>query len=82
MKEQIVVAGSIAYDIERAARTSFYGIMGNNPTAAVALRECHAAVEKHLDDTGIDWNWFMVLDATITSTSGRSPTAVITYNRE
>ena len=82
MKEQIIVTGYTVDAIEKAFRASFYGIMGHNPDSAAAMRICCEAVEKHLDSTGTNWNWFMVTDATITSTNGRNRTAAIIYIRE
>ena len=78
-KEQITITGSNVYAIERANRASFYGIYGNKPDCDQAMRLCCEAVENHLTNAGMDWNWFEIISADVVSTNGRSPSATIAY---
>lgn len=81
MQEQITVTGFAVDIIGRGERASFYGILGNHPDCATAMRVCCNEVERHLDRTGIDWDWFEITSANVIQTDARHYSAIIRYNR-
>lgn len=71
MKEiKITVNGLAAASIERAERSNFYGVNGDNHYCYTARRNCEEAVEKELNAQGIRWDSFMILDAHSINTDG------------
>lgn len=65
------LAGLTAHAIEQAQRASFYGIHGNNPEAAQAMRAIQEAVTAWMDEHAPSWTTYCVESAQALPTTGR-----------
>lgn len=65
------LAGLTAHAIEQAQRASFYGIHGNNPEAAQAMRATQEAVTAWMDEHAPSWITYCVESAQAMPATGR-----------
>lgn len=66
----IVITGFLAALVERAVRSSAYGINGDRPACYQARRECRGLVEEHLARICPKWNSYGIVDARVLDTTG------------
>jgi len=65
------LGGFTAHAIEQAQRASFYGIHGNTPEAAQAMREMQKAVTAWMDEHAPAWTAYYIESAQAMPTTGR-----------
>lgn len=65
------LADLTAHAIEQAQRASFYGIYGNTPAAAQAMRATQEAVTDWMDEHAPSWTAYCVKSAQAMPTTGR-----------
>lgn len=65
-----ILGGLTAHAIEQAQRSSFYGIRGNTPEAARAMREIQEAVTAWMDEHAPSWTAYYVESAQALDTTG------------
>lgn len=70
-KLTFTLAGLTAYAIKQAQRASFYGIHGNNPEAAQAMRATQEAATAWIDEHAPSWTTYCVESAQALPTTGR-----------
>lgn len=65
------LAGLTANAIEQAQRASFYGIHGNTPAAAQAMRATQEAITAWMDEHAPSWTTYYVESAQAMPATGR-----------
>ena len=79
------LAGLTANAIEQARRASFYGIHGNNPEAAQAMRATQEAVTAWMNEHAPSWTTYCVESAQALPTTGREgyrATVIVTVDHQ
>lgn len=70
-KLTFTLAGLTAHAIEQAQRASFYGIHGNTPAAAQAMRATQEAITAWMDEHAPSWTTYRIESAQTLPTTGR-----------
>lgn len=65
------LGGLTSHAIEQAQRASFYGIHGNTPEAAQAMREMQNAITAWMDEHAPAWTAYYIESAQAMPTTGR-----------
>lgn len=75
---KIRVSGNAAVAIERAERSSFYGIFGNGSASAAGYIAARAAIQEYFDAHSLSFDWYYITAAKEEPTDNSWPEYTLT----
>lgn len=75
---RIHVSGNTAVAIERAERSSFYGIFGNGSASAAGYMAAREAVNEYFENNGLSFAWYYITAAKEEPTDNSWPEYTLT----